>query len=62
LFYDFRWRALLIIDATRMCEVIVCLPDVTVLGVVDVVGGPVEVVIEQRVARPSCAGCAASAA
>ncbi len=47
----------MIIDATRMCEVLVGLPDVNVLGVVDVAEAPVEVVIEQRVARPRCAGC-----
>jgi len=46
-----------IIDATRMCEVLVGLPDVNVLGVVDVAEAPVEVVIEQRVGRPRCAGC-----
>src|SRR3954452_10910149 len=40
-----------------MCEVLVGLPDVTVVGVVDVAGLPVEVHIEQRVLRPSCAGC-----
>ena len=51
----------MIIDATRMCEVLVGLPDVNVLGVVDVAGSPVEVVIEQRVARPGCVACAAPA-
>jgi transposase len=50
-----------IVDATRMCEVLVGLPDVSVLGVVDVAGEPVEVVIEQRAGRPSCAGCSSPA-
>ena len=47
----------MIIDATRMCEVLVGLPDVEVLGVVDVADAPVEVVIEQRIARPNCVVC-----
>jgi transposase len=44
-----------------MCEVLVGLPDVTVLGVVDVAGEPVEVFIEQRVDRPACSSCASPA-
>jgi hypothetical protein len=48
-FYVDSWRTPVIADATRMCEVLVGLPDVTVLGVVDRAGEPVEVVIEQRV-------------
>jgi len=40
--------------------VLVGLPDVTVLGVVDVAGRPVEVVIEQRADRPVCVACGAS--
>jgi len=46
-----------IIDATGMCEVLVGLPDVTVLGVIDVAGRAIEVVIEQRAVRPCCALC-----
>ena len=34
------------VDATRMCELLVGLPDVNVLGVVDIVDGLLEVVIE----------------
>ena len=45
------------VDATRMCELLVGLPDVNVLGVVDIVDGLLEVVIEQRGARPSCRLC-----
>lgn len=51
----------MIVDTTRMCEVLVGLPDVTVLGVVDVAERPVEVVVAQRVARPHCAACGALA-
>ena len=46
-------------DATRMCEMLVGLPEVTVLGVDD--GGErVTVVIETRGPRPACLGCGAS--
>ena len=40
-----------------MCELLVGLPDVNVLGVVDIVGGVLEVVIEQRGDRPMCPCC-----
>ena len=39
-------------DPTRMCELLIGLPDVRLLGVVDVVDEPMVVVIEQRVPRP----------
>ena len=44
-------------DPTRVCELLVGLPDVTVLGVVDVAGYPLEVHVETRGPRPSCLGC-----
>lgn len=40
-----------------MCELLVGLPDVNVLGVLDVAGGLLRVVIETRDARPACPGC-----
>lgn len=40
-----------------MCELLVGLPDVTVLGVVDEIDGPLRVHVETRDPRPSCAGC-----
>ena len=45
------------VDPTRMCELLVGLPDVNVLGVVDIVDGLLEVLIEQRVERPECPSC-----
>ena len=44
-------------DPTRMCELLVGLPEVRVLGVIDVVGAPVEVMVEQCVQRPRCSRC-----
>ena len=44
-------------DPTRMCELLVGLPDVTVLAVIDTPGETLHVAIETRVARPSCASC-----
>ena len=45
-----------------MCELLVGLPAVVVLGVVDVVGGPIRVYVETRAAGPPvCAGCGARA-
>ena len=46
------------VDPTRVCELLVGLPDVNVLGVIDAVGLPVRVVIESRGPRPACSGCA----
>jgi transposase len=40
-----------------MCELLVGLPDVAVLGVIDIADGPLEVLIEQRGARPTCPAC-----
>ena len=40
------------VDATRMCELLVGLPDVNVLGVET--AGVVRVLIETRGARPCC--------
>jgi transposase len=44
-------------DATRICELLVGLPDVTVLGVIDHVGGPIEVRVESRGLDRLCVGC-----
>ena len=46
-------------NSTRICELIVGLGDVEVLGVDDVAGGPLGVHIRSR-ARPTCAGCGGS--
>jgi transposase len=46
-----------IVNPTRMCEVLVGLPAVDVLGVVDVPAGLLVVHIESRAERPSCRGC-----
>ena len=40
-----------------MCEVLVGLPDVTVLGVVE--GLVVQIHVETRTERPQCPGCGA---
>jgi len=40
-----------------MCELLVGLPDVVVLGLDDVKGGPLVVVVEQAGRRPECVGC-----
>ena len=45
-------------DARRVCELLVGLPDVRVLGVVGERDGPLRVHVETRDARPSCARCA----
>jgi transposase len=45
----------------RMCELLVGLPEVNVLGVEEPLGGPVRVVIECRVGRPRCARCGSEA-
>jgi transposase len=44
-------------DPTRMCELLVGLPDVTVLAIDDEVGGPLSVHIQTRAARPGCSTC-----
>jgi transposase len=46
------------VDPTRMCELLVGLPAVVVLGVEDDGDGPLRVHIETRDSRPSCSGCA----
>ena len=46
-------------DPTRMCELLVGLPEVIVFGVVDRSGHPLEVHIEQAGDRPGCLGCGA---
>ncbi len=40
-----------------MCELLVGLPEVNVLGIDDVVGDPLRVHIEVRSGRPGCGGC-----
>ena len=47
----------MITDPTRMCELLVGLPAVRVLGVIDEPNGPLFVHIETTGARPSCSGC-----
>ncbi len=49
------------IDPTRMCELLVGLPDVDVVGVDELVRGWLVVVVAVREERPSCAGCGAAA-
>jgi transposase len=44
-------------DARRVCELLVGLPEVTVLGVEDRPGGPLMVHVEQAGDRPGCLGC-----
>ena len=45
------------VDPTRMCELLVGLPAVSVLGVVDEAGEPLRVHIETATERPVCTGC-----
>jgi len=45
-------------DPIRVCELLVVLGAVTVLGVTDTAGEPVRVHVETRAARPVCPGCA----
>jgi len=40
-----------------MCELLVGLPEVNVLGIDDLVGEPLRVHVEVRTSRPGCAGC-----
>jgi transposase len=49
-------------NPTRMCELLVGLGEVTVLGVDDVEGGPVRVVVESRLDQGWCAHCGVRAA
>jgi hypothetical protein len=44
-------------DPTRVCELLVGLGDVTVLGATDTVGEPVRIHIENRGPRPACPRC-----
>jgi len=45
------------LDPTRMCELLVGLPDVNVLAVDDVADEPLRVHVETREPRPTCPGC-----
>ena len=47
-------------NATRMCALLVGLPDVTVLAGDDLPGQPIRVHVEQRVVRPRCPSCEAA--
>ncbi len=47
----------MIVDPTRLCELLVSLGEVTVLGAVDEPDAPVIVHIETRVDRPACGSC-----
>ena len=51
----------MITDPTRMCELLVGLPAVRVLGIVDEADGPLFVHIETTGGRPDCPGCGAGA-
>ena len=44
-------------DPTRVCELLVGLGDVEVLGVDDDVGGPLRVHVRRRALRPACEVC-----
>jgi hypothetical protein len=44
-------------ESTRMCELLVGLPDVNVLAVADIAGEPLRVHVETREPRPTCPGC-----
>ena len=44
-------------DPTRMCELLVGLPAVTVLGPDDEVGAPLSTHVETRARRPKCSEC-----
>jgi transposase len=44
-------------DPTRMCELLIGLPEVNILGVDDVAGGSLFVEIETRAGRPGCPSC-----
>ena len=47
-------------DPTRMCEKLVGLGEVDLVGINDAGDGPLEVVIRSRKARPSCEACGGS--
>ena len=44
-------------DPTRVCELMLALGDVEVLGVDDEAGAPLRVHVRRRAPRPGCAGC-----
>lgn len=47
----------MIVDPTRVCELLVGLGDVTVVGAVDEADGPIRIHIETRTPRPRYTGC-----
>ena len=47
----------MIVDPTAVCELLVGLPDVNVLGIVDVDGMSLVVHVESRGSRPGCERC-----
>ena len=48
------------VDPTRVCELLVGLGDVEVLGVDDGAGEPLRVHVRRRAPRPGCGGCGGS--
>jgi hypothetical protein len=52
-----RWRTPVETNPIRVCELLVGLPDVNVLGVDDAAGGPIRVHVECRGPRPVCGEC-----
>jgi transposase len=57
LFEDFRRRAPVETDPMRMCELLVGLPDVRVLGIDDSEGQPLRILITTKGIRPGCPYC-----
>ncbi len=47
----------MVTDPTRTCELLVGLPEVTVLGLDDEVGAPLSIHVETRARRPGCSEC-----
>ena len=45
------------VDSTRVCELLVGLGDIEVLGVEDDSGEPLRVHVRRRTLRPDCVGC-----
>ena len=52
-----NWRIAVECDPARVCELLVGLGDVEVLGVDDEAGAPLRVHIRRRASRPGCEGC-----
>ncbi len=54
-------RALVELDLTRMCALLVGLPDVVILGIDDGANDPLRIHVETRTARPVCEQCSSPA-